>query len=105
MITQNIDFTVNHLIERRTRVYGRLKMICCGINRLRGRMKFMKYPGQGGHTDQEQQRKPAKTGYKRSDDTFFTGRIFTQAIEQIEYVCSLTKVLPFHCFLSVFKGM
>jgi hypothetical protein len=38
MIAQNIDFTVNHLIERRTRVYGQLKMFCCGINgRVRAR--------------------------------------------------------------------
>jgi len=34
MIAQNIDFTVNHPIERRTRVYDRLKMIWRGINRL-----------------------------------------------------------------------
>ncbi len=34
MIAQNIDFTVNHLIEHRTRVCGQLKKLFCGINRL-----------------------------------------------------------------------
>ena len=33
MITQNIGITVNYLIERRTRGYGRLKKICCKIYR------------------------------------------------------------------------
>ena len=33
MIAQDIDITVNYLIERRTRVYGRLKIIYCNINR------------------------------------------------------------------------
>ena len=33
MITQYIGFTVDFMIERRTRVYGRLKKIRCGFNR------------------------------------------------------------------------
>ncbi len=33
MIAQNIDIALNYLIERRTRAYGRLKKICCNINR------------------------------------------------------------------------
>jgi len=45
MITQYIDSTVAFLIERRTRAYGRLKKIRCGINRQVRARVVMKHPG------------------------------------------------------------